>query len=466
MTLKWTSLSILTLLLCSTLISCSHSKKHSAEISEGSFDEKELKVEKKIFSNGLKVLVVENHRLPILSYYTFYNVGGRHEEAGTTGATHFLEHMMFKGAKKFGPGDFERLIESNGGSSNAYTTFDSTVYYENAPSSLFDTITDLESDRMENLLLEGGSFERERQVVKEERKMRYENNPGGQLYLATNQAVYQGNPYGGSVIGDLKDLESLNRDQVMDFFKKFYTPDNAVIVVVGDVDASDVFSKIEKKMGGLKPSAQAIRDYKSTKDSISNYGFHWNGHKEIALHGQSSNPLFILAFKAAPLGEDIAYVQDILSTMLSSGDSSYLVQQFVKSSRPSMISISSGNSNMRYSGMFTIGGELLPKKSLEKTKTELMSALRKSCDTVVNERNLQKSRNMLLAGFYSGLQSNAGVAHLLGTQENFFGDYRYYKTELNKYLSINLSQVKNACQDLFNSPDSYFVSVWDKNRKK
>ena len=116
--------------------------------------------------------------------------------------------------------------------------------------------------------------------------------------------------------------------------------------------------------------------------------------------------------------------------------------------------------------MFTIGGELLPKRSLAKAKSELMSALKKSCDSVVTERNLQKSRNMLLSGFYSGLQSNAGVAHLLGTQENFFGDYRYYKTELNKYLSINLAQVKSACQDLFNSPDSFFVSVWDKNSKK
>ena len=466
MTLKWTSLSVLALLLSTTINSCSHSKKNSTDSMASSIDEKEINVKKKILSNGLKVLVVENHRLPIMSYYTFYNVGGRYEESGTTGATHFLEHLMFKGAKKFGPGDFERLIESNGGSSNAYTTFDSTVYYESVPSTLLETVVDLESDRMENLLLEEESFEKERQVVKEERKMRYENNPGGQIYLATNQAVYQGNPYGGSVIGDLKDLDSLNRDQVRDFFKKFYTPDNAIIVVVGDVDAAEVFSKVEEKMGNLKPSSQEIRDYKAKKDHIDNYKFHWNGHKEIALHGQSSNPLFILAFKAAALGEDIAYVQDILSTMLSSGDSSYLVQQFVKSKRPSMISISSGNSNMRYSGMFTIGGELLPKRSLAKAKSELMSALKKSCDSVVTERNLQKSRNMLLSGFYSGLQSNAGVAHLLGTQENFFGDYRYYKTELNKYLSINLAQVKSACQDLFNSPDSFFVSVWDKNSKK
>ncbi|GAB4010266.1 MAG: pitrilysin family protein [Bdellovibrio sp.] len=456
--------SILTSLAAGFLtLSCTHKAIKAHVDGEEVVVDQSLDVKKKVLPNGLKILVVENHRLPIISYYTFYNVGGRHEGPGTTGATHFLEHMMFKGAKKFGPGDFERLIESNGGSSNAYTTFDSTVYYQNAPSTLIETIVDLEADRMENLLLEPASFERERQVVKEERKMRYENSPGGQLYLRTNREVYKGTPYGGSVIGDVVDLDSLNRDQVMDFFKKFYTPDNAIIVVVGDVEANKVFDLIESKMGNMKPSSEEVREYKKQKDNKELFMWGWSGQKEVKLKGESSNPLFILAFKAVPLGEDMAYAQDFLSNMLSSGDSSFLVQEFVKSKNPSMISISSGNSNMRYSGMFTISGELMPKKSLAQVKKDLLMALKKSCNEIVTERNLQKARNNLLASYYGSLQTNAGVAHFLGQQEYYFGDYNYYKTELQKYLSINLEQVKAACHEIADSKDHIFVSVWDRH---
>ena len=143
-----------------------------------------MNAKKFVLDNGLKVIISENRKLPIFSYLTFYDVGGRFEsrEAGTTGATHFLEHMMFKGAKKFGPGEFEKIIESNGGRSNAYTTFDSTVYYESLNSEVIEKIIELEADRMENLLIEEKSFESERKVVLEERKMRYENSPSGKLF--------------------------------------------------------------------------------------------------------------------------------------------------------------------------------------------------------------------------------------------------------------------------------------------
>ena len=145
---------------------------------------------------ALRLLVVENNKLPIVSYYTFFDVGGRFEsrETGTTGATHFLEHMMFKGAKKYKAGEFEKIVEGNGGRGNAYTTFDSTVYYESFPSKVLEKIIDLEADRMGNLTIESKSFESERLVVKEERKMRYENSPMGKLYLSMMQAVFKGTP--------------------------------------------------------------------------------------------------------------------------------------------------------------------------------------------------------------------------------------------------------------------------------
>ena len=233
-----------------------------------------LPVKKFTLDNGLRLLVVENNKLPIVSYYTFFDVGGRFEsrEAGTTGATHFLEHMMFKGAKKYKAGEFEKIVEGNGGRGNAYTTFDSTVYYESFPSKVLEKIIDLEADRMGNLTIESKSFESERLVVKEERKMRYENSPMGKLYLSMMQAVFKGTPYGGSVIGDVKDLDSLTQEQIQEFFKTFYAPNNAIVVVVGDVNANKVHHLVKRKYGNLKRN-EKLSALKKSLDKLDVYNF-------------------------------------------------------------------------------------------------------------------------------------------------------------------------------------------------
>ncbi|MEK6626114.1 MAG: pitrilysin family protein, partial [Bdellovibrionota bacterium] len=244
-----------------TLWGCSHQTnppafdaERASQLVQNGHELPKLAVHKKILKNGLVVLVHENHLLPIMSYHTFYDVGGRYESRsdGTTGATHFLEHMMFKGAKKYGPGLFDSQLEALGGSSNAYTTFDSTVYHQELPSSGLELIMDMEADRMGYLLLEEQAFEKERAVIFEERKMRYENSPHGKLLLAMMQEVFKGTPYGGSVIGDEVDLKNLSRPQLQDFFKKYYAPNNAIIVIVGDVDHEKIFALVEQKFGGLQ----------------------------------------------------------------------------------------------------------------------------------------------------------------------------------------------------------------------
>ena len=242
---------VFSLMSCSTLVP---SKKSELSLN--------LKVYKEVLPNGLKVLIMENRRLPIFSYYTYFDVGGRHERKGITGASHFLEHLMFKGAKKYGAGEFDSLIEGNGGFSNAYTTFDNTVYHENMPSKSLPIIIDMEADRMVNLLLEPTAFEKERQVVLEERKQRYENRPMGKLFLSMMQAVFENTPYGGSVIGDIEDIKNVTRDQIYDYFKKYYSPNNAIIVIVGDVDTKKTMAMIKEKYGSLKanPNLKKLKE--------------------------------------------------------------------------------------------------------------------------------------------------------------------------------------------------------------
>ena len=207
----------------------------------------QFEVHEEVLDNGLKVLVVENKKTPVFSFYSYYQVGSKFELAGATGSSHLLEHMMFKGAKKYGENVFDKIVSGNGGQNNAYTTNDLTVYYEMLPSEHFEKIADVEADRMQNLLLETSSFEKERYVVLEERKLRYENSDRGKLYLNMMKEMFVGTPYGSSVIGEVEDLKTISREKVLDYFKKFYAPNNAVVLVVGDLEHEDVFRIMRKK---------------------------------------------------------------------------------------------------------------------------------------------------------------------------------------------------------------------------
>src|SRR5690606_20752382 len=181
----------------------------------------------------------------------------------------------------------DRLVEGNGGSNNAYTTNDLTVYYESLPSKHIDTIIDLEADRMQNLLLEPASFESERMVVLEERKMRYENSDSGKLFLEMMLKMFQGTPYGTSVIGDIEDVKTVSREKMLEYFKEFYAPNNAVIVIVGDVKASNVFSEMEEKFGGIPAYKELAQKKEKMLKEKGGFNFKWSGKKEITLNGTS-----------------------------------------------------------------------------------------------------------------------------------------------------------------------------------
>jgi len=427
----------------------------------------DLKVYKKTLNNGLKILVYEDHRLPIFSYYQFYDVGGRFESQGTTGATHFLEHMMFKGSKNYGPRSFDRIIEAAGGSNNAYTTFDNTVYYDVAPVKIFDQVLKLEADRMEHLVLDFDSFNKEKNVVFSERKMRYENRPSGLLYLAAMKTIYKGTPYGGSVIGDVKDLNNLKKENLLDFYKKFYTPDNSLIVIAGDVNHQNVFQKIEELFGKMKRSSQSTRKYKKEMNRDSRYKFSDSIPKEAHFHSTNQNPKFMLLYKGDKLGEKRSYALDILAMLGGQGDSSYLVKKLVLNKKPKFSQISISNSNKMSSGIFYFSGELMPHVSLKYAKKLLMREVNKMCNIAITDRAVQKTKNQILVDYYQSVKSNSGIARFLGNEEFYFGDFNYYKKELELYNSITTKDVKKTCNEFFSKQNkSLFVSVWNKNRMR
>lgn len=460
------SLFVLFSLVLFILSSCSELAKKPEATSSSERPTINLDVKKWELDNGLRLLVIEDKTLPIMSYYTFYEVGGRHEGPGTTGATHFLEHMMFRGSKNYPPQVFDSTIEKLGGSTNAYTNFDMTVYYESLPSAHLKRMIEMEADRVKGLLLVPELVEKERQVVFEERKMRYENSPEGKLYLRMMQEVFKDTPYGGSVIGEVEDLKKLTPDNLRSFHDKFYVPNNMVIVIAGDVDADDVYSLVKDNFSDI-PKAENLKELKSQNDDKQKYAFKTkNIAKEIKLNGTSRTPLFMYAFQGLPIGPRESYVMDILSSVIGDGESSWLNQTLVKTRYPQLSSVYASNYTLQHNGVFFIGGELSNKYSLSRFKSNLNNLIKKKmCDQAVTERTVQKTKNQYLIGFFEGLKTNAGVAHFAGLRESFFGDYKEYKKEIEIYENITTSEVKDACRKYLESAEGIFISIWDKNKE-
>lgn len=418
-----------------------------------------LSVEKIKLDNGLVVLIVENPKLPIYSLYTFYKVGSKFETDGITGASHYLEHMMFKGAKKFKEGEFDHYIEQNGGNTNAYTTQDQTVYYENLPSHTLPKILEMEADRIQNLALNPEAFEKERKVILEERKYRYENSPRGQLYQAMFTEVFKGTPYESSVIGSVKDLEKVSREQIQNYFKTFYAPNNAVMVIVGDIKKSQVEKLIEEHFKTIPASVNLAASKKLSKT----YTMNLPKEKRIKLKGNSPEPMFSLVFAGEKIGTRRSFALDLLASILSDGNSSFLNQRFVSGEKQILSQVSAVNYNLEETGIFYINGSIINGSKFDGFDKDLRVALKESCESSMTDTNIQKAKNQFLIRVYGELEDNDGVASFLGLRESFMGDFNYYKKEFPLYDSITKDELTKTCKEIFASTNNIMTSLWNKN---
>jgi predicted Zn-dependent peptidase len=208
-------------------------------------DPKHFPVSEHTLANGLRVRLHEDHSVPTVTYYTFFRVGSRNERPGITGIAHLFEHMMFNGSAKYGPKEFDRVLEGHGGYSNAYTTNDVTAYYEDFASSALPKVVDLESDRMRSLAITPETLKQEREVVKEERRLRTDNDILGMLDEQLGATMWLAHPYRWPVIGWMGDIEAITREQCLEFFRSYYAPNNATLFVVGDFVSEKALELIE-----------------------------------------------------------------------------------------------------------------------------------------------------------------------------------------------------------------------------
>ena len=459
----------LTLILAFTLSTCALLNQTTKQ--NNSYKDFDLKVKKFTLKNGLRLLVHENRLLPIVSFRTFVEIGARHESVKnrTTGASHFLEHMVTKSTKNYPvPGTIHRLFNEMGAITNATTSYDVTTYIEDLPVEHLNQLIKINADRMKNLVISPPIFENERKVIFEERKMRVENSPFGKFGYTIRQDVFAQTPYGGSLIGSIEDLTRLTPKQVFQFYKNFYSPDNMIIVVAGDVDAGTIYEKISRAFGDMKPSSPKIKKYRKQVNNPELYRHRAVYGREVKIYGSNPHPIFALVYPGFTPEDHRLYAIKTLASVSMNTGSSWFHQQYIKSKNPLAKSIGSYHSTLKFNGYFGISGELLPGTNLEQFKKRLLADTQAICDRddVINERNLQKIKKNLMLSYYNTIKTNGGMAEFLGTTELRYGDYRHYKKQIAAYGNITVSQVKKICRETFQKKNNYiFFSQWNKHPK-
>ena len=385
--------------------------------------------------NGLRVLVLENHKAPLATFNVFYRVGSRNEQFGKTGLSHLCEHLMFKGTKKLGPEEFSQIIQQNGGEDNAFTESDFTDYFETMNKDHLDVPITLEADRMANF--EPKEFEKEKHVVLEERRMRTEDNPEDALDEMVRAAAYVAHPYHWPVIGWFHDVDGLTLADAMAYHKIYYSPQNALIVAVGDFDADQVLKLISEAFSGIKngPKPPPLTDLEPPQA----------GTRRVELQHAANLPAFEQAYHVPNISSPDTYALEIASEILSDGQSSRLYKKLVVE-KQMVVDIGAGYDMTSFDpGLFVVSAQMRPGIKAADTQVEVEKELAAMRDTQVGAEELQKAKNLEQAQFVYGQDSVMREAEMLGVYE-MLGDYHMVDKYLDGIDKVTAADVQRVAK--------------------
>ena len=406
--------------------------------------------------NGLKIIVREDHRAPVVVVQVWYLTGGMDEFNGTSGVAHVLEHMMFKGTNDVPAGQFSKTISANAGKDNAFTNRDYTTYFEQLRSDKLELALKLEADRMVNLNITDEEFAKEIRVVMEERRLRTEDKAHSIVYEQLLANVYNAHPYGRPVIGFMNDLENMKAADARAWYKTWYAPNNATLVIAGDVDSNEVLTLAQKYFGSLKARPLPERKPQTEPEQL--------GIKRIIVKAAAQLPYLAMAYHA-PVLRDAAkdwepYALQILVGILDGNESARLNKQLVRDSRIASQAGAGYDAIERGPGMLLIDGT----PSDGKTVAELETALREQFDKIksegVTQEELQRVKSQIIAGQVFGLDSMFGQAMQIGRTENAGFSWRDLEVMLEKLKAVTADQVKQVAEKYIQD-DHLTVAVLD-----
>ena len=407
----------------------------SAAVRAQSFD-----VQTHTLKNGMKILVQRDASIPNVALYVFYRVGSRNERPGTTGLSHFFEHMMFNGAKKYGPGQFDQVMESAGGSNNAYTSNDVTVYQDWFPRSGLELIFAMEADRIENLNFDPKIIESERGVVASERRTSIDADNSGLLYEQLWATAFTAHPYQWPVVGWMVDIENWKMEDLKNHYRMGYSPSNATMVVVGEVNADEIIKLAEKHIEPIKasdpPPKVTTREPEQT------------GERRVSIRKFAQLPILMLGYHVPETANPDYYALKVLQTILFAGQSSRMYQRVVDKDQLALYV------NADYDFAFDPTLFMLtsqPKEGIapEAVEKAIYEELDKVKKDFVTDGEIEKAKNILLANFYRQIKTINGRANQIGSYEVFFGDYRKLFTAAEDYKKVTKEDVRRIAAKYF-----------------
>ena len=387
--------------------------------------------------NGLKVIALKVPDAPLSVFQIWYNAGSINEQVGKTGLSHLLEHMMFKGTHKYGPKTFSRTIKRAGGIDNAGTSKDFVYYYQKLSPDRLHLSIELEADRMRNLIMESKETLSERDVVMEERRMRYEDDPQNLVYEEVVATAFKNHPYRWPVIGWMSDLEGITRDDLWSYYRTHYVPNNAFIVVAGNIDVDYIMAEIRKEFGGI-PGGAEVRDINVKEPEQ-------RGEKRVFVKKEAELPYVLSAYKAPNVLNEDSYALEVLAAVLSGGKSARIYRSLIDEKRIALSAGAGYNSFQKHPYLFYLEGTALPGKKIEDVENALYEEVEKIKKRPPTEREVRKVKNQIEADFIMNQDSIFFQAMILA-QFELIGDWRLKDKYLEGIRRVTPEDVQLAAQ--------------------
>jgi zinc protease len=406
----------------------------------GSFADAVEHVRSMRLANGLQLVVWPDHNIPSVALHNWVRVGSRNEGTGRTGLAHFFEHMMFNGTSRRAQGEFDRLMEAQGGSNNAYTSQDVTVYQDWFPRSALELVFELESDRVANLAFEASVVENERKVVYSERRLRIEDSNAALLDEQVQATAFQVHPYRIPTIGWPVDIQSWTMADLTQFYRTYYAPNNCTLILVGDVEADAAFALAQRYFGAIARGAEP--------PPVGTCEPEQQAERRVLLERPGQNPLLQIAYHAISAADAREPALNILQTILAGGDASRLHRALVEEQELA-VAVGGGWSEGFDPNVFVLQATLPEDGDLQALLAALDTQLAQLLRTGVTDAELRRAKNMVAADFWRGVSTIDGKARLLGEYTVMHGDHRLLFSAPDSYERVTRDEVQAVARAVF-----------------
>ena len=418
------------------------------------FNAQQIKFEEYDLPNGLHVILHQDNSAPVVTTSVMYHVGAKDEAAGRTGFAHFFEHLLFEGTKNIKRGEWFKLVSSNGGSNNANTSPDRTYYYETFPSNNEQLGLWMEAERLRHPVINQIGVDTQREVVKEEKRLRMDNQPYGGLFNAILTTLFKKHPYKGTVIGSMEDLNSAKLEEFNAFFKKYYIPNNATLVVAGDIKPEQTKKWINEYFGSIPKGTPITRNFPKETPITQEF-------EETVYDANIQIPAYIFAYRTPAEKERDAYILSMLGSYLSKGKSSVLYKKLVDNEKKAL-AVEAFNLGLVDHSIFAFFAIPMGNTSKDVLKKDIDAEIKKLQTDLISEEDYQKLQNQVENDFVNANSSVEGIANTLADSYLLKGNTNLINEEINIYRSITREDLRNAARKYLNSNQRAIINYLPK----